>query len=143
MRVLLDTNIILDIVLRRVPWEKEAVAIFQASQDGRLHSAATSLSIATVFYVIRRKIGAAKARAVVRDCLDVFEILGVDRDTIESADALAGMDFEDDIQCAAALQGEVEAIVTRDPKGFSASSLPVLSPAQLLAALPPTPPATA
>lgn len=142
MRVLLDTNVILDAVLQRVPWHVDADAIFKAAAGGQVTCGATSLSLANVFYVVRRAEGAVKARAAVHICLKAFEILAVDVQTVTAADALTGADFEDNLQIAAGVQAGVDAIVTRDPAGFAASAIPVLTPADLLAqlSLPPSPP---
>lgn len=142
MRVLLDTNVILDALLQRVPWHIEADAILRAAAGGQLACAATSLSLANVFYVVRRVEGAGKARVAVRICLQAFDILAVDAQTVSSADALPGADFEDNLQIAAAVQAKTDAIVTRDPAGFAASPIPVLTPAGLLQQIStrPTPP---
>jgi hypothetical protein len=75
----------------------------------------------------------------VRICLKAFEILAVDAQTVAAADALPGADFEDNLQMAAAVQANVDAIVTRDPAGFAMSPVPVLSPADLLKQLSPQP----
>ena len=61
MRVLLDTNILLDVLLKRLPWEAEAAAIWQASEESRLMASVTSLSVANMFYVARRHAGLEKA----------------------------------------------------------------------------------
>lgn len=57
MQVLLDTNVILDALLQRVPWHVEADAILKVAAGGQLVCAATSLSLANVFYVVRRAEG--------------------------------------------------------------------------------------
>ena len=62
MRVLFDTNIVLDILLGRVPWHLEAAAIFQAGRDGKLTASVTTLCIANVFYVGRRCIAGESRR---------------------------------------------------------------------------------
>ncbi|MEN6452054.1 MAG: PIN domain-containing protein [Thermoguttaceae bacterium] len=133
MRVLFDTNIVLDVLLARFSWHVEAGAIFQAARKGKLDGAVTTLSIANIFYVGRRLAGLDKARVAVRDCLDAFDVLPIDRHTLEAALAMQGSDFEDDIQIAAATQAGLDAIVTRDPTGFAASHIPAYSPAELLA----------
>ena len=66
MRVLLDVNVILDAMLQRPPWHLDADAILQAAALGQLTCAATSLSLATVFYVGRQALGTSVARAGVR-----------------------------------------------------------------------------
>jgi predicted nucleic acid-binding protein len=140
MRVLVDTNIALDVMLQRAPWQADADAVLQASRDGRIAAAFTSLSTANVFCVARRHVGIARARQIVRDCLQAFEIIPVDRQTLEEADRLPGSDYEDNIQIAAAVSAGVDVIVTRDPSGYVASPVPVLTPAGLITRLPPPPP---
>jgi predicted nucleic acid-binding protein len=66
MRVLLDTNVILDSMLQRLPWHVEADAILQAAASGQVTCATTPLSLATVFYVGRRVVGTAVARTALR-----------------------------------------------------------------------------
>jgi len=132
MQVLLDTNVMLDSLLQRAPWHADADAILKAAANGELVCATASLSLANVFYVVRRLDGAAKARAAVRICLRAFDILPVDAQTLAAADALPGADFEDNIQIATAVQGKVDAIVTRDAAGFTASPVAVLNPSDLL-----------
>lgn len=137
MRVLLDTNVILDALLQRMPWRVEAEQILNAAAAGRLGCATTSLSLATLFYVGRRMLGATQARMAVRDCLNAFHVLAVDAQTLIDADAFPGADFEDNIQIAAAVQAGLDAIVTRDPVGFAGSPLTIYSPSDLLQQLPP------
>ena len=81
MRVLLDTNVILDAMLQRAPWHQEADAILQAAANGQVTCAATTLTLATTFYVGRKAVGNAAARAAVRRYLGAFTILPADKQT--------------------------------------------------------------
>jgi predicted nucleic acid-binding protein len=132
MRVLLDTNVLLDSMLQRPPWHADADAILQAAGHGEVTCAATVLSLANLFYVGRRVVGTDQARIGVQSCLNSFEIVAIDRQVLLDADALPGSDFEDNVQIAAAVASGLDAIVTRDPSGFAHSPLPVWSPAELL-----------
>lgn len=132
MRVLLDTNVILDAILQRPPWHKEADAILQAAAQRQVTCAAATLSLATVFYVARKVVGTAVARAAVANSLGAFTILPIDKQTLLDADAMPGSDFEDNILIAAAVTSSLDAIVTRNPADFSHSPLPVWNPAELL-----------
>jgi predicted nucleic acid-binding protein len=118
MRLLLDTNIVLDVLLKRAPWHQQAVAMFEAGRDKDLTAAVTTLCIANVFYVGRRLRGAEKARNAVRDCMETFEVLAVDRHTLEAAAVLSGSDFEDNIQIAAALQANLEELSPATKRTF-------------------------
>lgn len=132
MRVLLDVNVILDALLQRAPWRCDAEAILQADADGRLTCAATTHSLATVFYLSRKTIGTAGARTAVRQFLAALEILGVDEQTSRDADAMPGSDFEDNILIAAAVTHSFDAIVTRSSADFTHSPVPAYESAELL-----------
>lgn len=131
MRVLLDVNIVLDVLLKRIPWNLHAELIMQESRNGSLRTIAASHSITTIFYIARRLVGNEKAKTCIHLCLEVLEIQCVDKEILESAYNMNGPDFEDSVQIAAALRSGVDAIVTRDPAGFIISPVPIVSPAQL------------
>jgi len=132
MRVLLDTNVLLDSLLQRAPWNLESDEILRRAQPGVLDLAVTALTLANLFYVGRQIVGTAQARADVRRVAQTLDILPVDRSTILHADALSGSDFEDNIQIAATAIAGMDAIVTRDHSGFASSPISILSPAELL-----------
>jgi predicted nucleic acid-binding protein len=103
MHVLLDTNVILDAMLQRTPWHGDTDAILHAAGRGEVRCAVTTLSIANLFYIGRRIVGVQQARSDVRTCLNTLQILAVDRQVLIDADTLAGSNFEDNIQIAAAV----------------------------------------
>ncbi|MGO9601448.1 MAG: type II toxin-antitoxin system VapC family toxin [Isosphaeraceae bacterium] len=90
-------------------------------------------SITDVHYISRRLTNPENARNIVRRCLDELRVVAVTSDELETAYAFGGSDFEDDLQVACAVAASLDAIVTRDPKGFPLSPIPVLSPAELIA----------
>jgi len=132
MRVLLDTNVLLDAMLQRAPWHKEADAVLQAAALGQVSCAATTLTLATLFYLGRKVVGTAPARAGVRNYLAAFAILPIDKQTLLDADAMPGNDFEDNILIAAAVAASMDAIVTRNLADFAHSPIPVWDPAEVL-----------
>jgi hypothetical protein len=75
--------------------------------------------------------GVRAARSAVRDLIDLFQIAPVDRDVLSRAVASPLKDFEDAVLAEAGMASVVDAVVTRDPDGFKASRLTVLSPQQL------------
>jgi predicted nucleic acid-binding protein len=132
MRVLLDTNVLVDSVLQRAPWQQDADGILQAVALGKVSCAVASLSLATVFYVGRKAVGTVAARAGVRQFFAGFSILPIDRQTLLDADTMAGSDFEDNILIAAAVAAALDAIVTRNVGHFAHSPIPAWEPAELL-----------
>lgn len=136
MKLLLDTNIVLDILLERERWFEQAEALLDAIEAGRIESFLTATSLTTISYFARKERSAEEARRIVRICLDQFSIIAIDRKIVEDAYLLAGRDFEDDIQIACAIRHSLDAIVTRDEGGgFDASPVKVFRPEVLTAHL--------
>lgn len=132
MRVLLDTNVLLDVLLNRVPWFAEAAQVWDSHRDGHITAHVASFSLPTIYYIVKRHSGDLLARAAVRMCLETFEIIAVNRSTLELAAHQSGGDFEDNLQIACALQEQLQAIVTRDQNAWPASPLTVVSPTDFL-----------
>ena len=135
IHALLDTNVILDALLERAPWETDAGAIMQADFDGQFVAYVTATSLTDVFYVTRRQAGRERAWELVQATLNQLSIITVGADELEAAIMLEGNDFEDNLQIACAMSLQLDCIVTRDSSGFTGSPMPVLTPRQLLARL--------
>ncbi len=135
MRILLDTNIVLDALLDRQPWAAKAAIIWQASDEGQIVGYIVASTLTDIFYIARRLSDLETARKAIRLCLETFEICSVDRQALEQAYALSGNDFEDNLQIACAHIANLDAIVTRDSAGFKATTIPVLTPTEMAAQL--------
>ena len=132
MKVLLDINVVLDVLLNRPPWVADASAVWSAHTHGQVEASLAAFSVPTLFYIVRRQTDLITAQAAVADCLATFRIVPVDRTTLDKARTLLHDDFEDNLQLACALQAGLDALVTRDPSGFTSSPIPVLSADELL-----------
>ncbi len=97
------------------------------------HIAAYGLT--NLFCIARKVIGIEKSREAVRICLQTFEVASIGRAELELADSLTGSDMEDNLVLACDSLARLDAIVTRDPRGFAGSSVAVLSPTELLGEL--------
>jgi predicted nucleic acid-binding protein len=133
MKILLDTNLVLDVLLDREPFVAASSAIWAACDAGQLTGFVPASAVTDVFYIARRMTDVATARVAVGLCLASFVIAPVDRATLTDASMLLGRDFEDDVQIACAIRMDVAAIVTRNRDDFAHAPLPVLSPDELLA----------
>ena len=132
MRILIDTNVMLDVLLNREPWVAQSSAVWQANDEGHIVGHITACAIADIFYIARRLTTLETARAAVRICLEAFEVCPVDKQTLAQAETLPGSDFEDNLQIACANLAGLDAIVTRDESGFQTAAVPVLTPEELL-----------
>lgn len=132
MRVLLDTNVVLDRFLHRLPWYDEAQEFWGLIASGQIIGYVTGSMVTDIFYIARRPLGSQFALGIVRDCLDAFEICTVDLKALEEALALPGLDYEDNLQIVCARTADLNAIVTRDPTGFRGATIPILSPIEAI-----------
>lgn len=135
IHALLDTNVIIDALLERAPWETDAGAIMQADLDGQFVAYVTATSLTDIFYVTRRQAGRERAWELVQATLNQLSIISVGGDELEAAAMLEGNDFEDNLQIACAMSLQLDFIVTRDSSGFTGSPMPVLTPQQFLSRL--------
>jgi hypothetical protein len=95
MRVLIDTNILLDVLLDRAPFVTDSSSIWAACDAGQLVGYISASALTDIFYIARRAVDLATARIAVGICLSAFEICPVDRQTLERATTLSGSDFGD------------------------------------------------
>jgi len=133
LRILVDTNIVLDFLLEREPFRQDAERLFEAIASDQITGYVTATTLTNIFYIARRLTQSIeRARQAVAMTLTVMEVCPVDRATLEIALTSSLSDFEDAVQIACAIARNLEAIVTRDQQGFSNSSLPVLTTSQVL-----------
>lgn len=136
MRILLDTNVILDVLLDRRPWASDASAIWQCCDESQVvgHIAASALT--DIYYISRRMTDRARAMQAVQLCIQAFTVCTIDRLVVETALHYVGLDFEDNVLIACASLYRLDAIITRNPNDFQASSVPISSPAAWLVQFP-------
>lgn len=133
MRVLVDTNIVLDFLLQREPFFQDAELLFQAIDVGEIVGYVTATTVTDIFYISRRHTRSVEqARQAVSEILTAMMICPVDRVVLESAFNSGLADFEDAVQIFSAVNQGSKAIATRDAQGFLSSPIPILSIQELL-----------
>lgn len=127
LRVLLDTNVVLDWLLDRQPWADEALPIWQARDTGQLIAYIPASVLTDIFYIARRQVGSEAALAGVDQSL-ALEVVPVDKAILLRARALPGGDFEDNVGMACAEAERLDYIITRDTTGFRNSPVVAIEP---------------
>jgi len=135
MRLLLDTNVILDVLLDRSPHATDSAKVLAAAEVGQVQGFMGATTVTTIYYLAAKQLGRAGADEAVNNLLKLLEVAPVTRSVLEDALELEFTDFEDAVLAAAGKAAGVEGIITRDPKGFKNASVPVLSPTELVAVL--------
>lgn len=136
MRVLVDTNIILDDFLEREPFVEDAAALMELIESKRIVGYVTATTLTNIFYIARRQTRSIElARQAVSVTLGLMQVCLVDRSILEAAFASNLRDFEDAVQLACAIAENLDAIITRNPQDFTGAALPILSATELLESL--------
>ena len=139
MKVFLDTNILLDLLLERDGFETEA-RIFQMQEEGRCTLCVSILTMVNLAFVYQKTVGQDMAVVNLKYLSTLVEVLPMDGIMLQEALYQSGKDFEDTLQAVCASGGLCDCIVTRNVKDFQIkrglgkeiSLPPVLSPKDFL-----------
>ena len=135
MKLLVDVNVVLDVLLARDPWAAEAAALLTAIERGRAEGYLAGHTVTTVHCIVSRNRDRRSAARAVTDLLRIFEIVPVDKADLAQALVLPVRDFEDAVQAACALRMGADAIVTRNETDFKGAGVAASRAGALLARL--------
>ena len=135
IRVLLDTNIIIDFLNDRQPFSLHAADIFRQGRKKSIELFTSSHSFATIHYIMKKLLPEKELRSALTKLNQHIQILPVTEKEIQHALSSNHQDFEDSIQIFTALNGNIDYIVTRNIKDFQKSPVKVNTPDQLLQSL--------
>ncbi len=133
MRVLFDTNVLLDVLLAREPFARAAVELLALVDKGRIDGLLCATTVTTIHYLATKAIGSAAAGRHMRTLLDIFDIAEVNREVLSSSLQVSMKDFEDAVLHEAAIAADASGIVTRNVKDFAKSRIPIYAPEEFLA----------
>ncbi len=132
MRILFDTNVILDVLLDREPFSSTAAKLFSKVETGEITGYVCATTITTLHYISSKVIGADSAIEEINKLLMLFEVAPVNRAVLDAALTSGFKDFEDAVVHASGVYKETQGIVTRDFDSFKKSKINVYSPEELL-----------
>ena len=140
MRVLFDTNVVLDVLLARRPHVATAAQLLERVARKELDALLGATTVTTIHYLATKAVGTRQAQRHITTLLSLFEVAAVGRPELSDALALPFDDYEDAVLHEAARHAGATGIVTRDPAGFARAKILVYSPAELLRVLDAQPP---
>ena len=132
MKILVDANVALDVLLERHPFYIAGAQILSLSKAG-IDIFISASTVADMFYIIRKQLKDKKAAiGLLKKLLESVDVAAVTNNEIRRAIDLDWGDFEDAIQYAAGETITVDYLVTRNTSDFAAAALPVVTPDELL-----------
>jgi len=125
MRILLDTNVILDVILSREPYLNSSAAIFTLACQEKVEAFVTASSVTDIYYIVNKRLGDTTAREALRNLLNIFSIVCVDGNDCLCALDLPIADFEDALITVCAVKDYIDYIISNDREFLHITPLPV------------------
>lgn len=132
VKILLDTNIILDIALERQPFFGESEQVLFLVEQGEVEGYISASTFSDLYYIIRKAKGRDSTLEFLRYIATFCQVATVDNSVISMALASNFKDFEDAIQYSTAVINQIDAIVTRNPRDFPVTTPRIVTPDQLI-----------
>ena len=133
MRWLIDTNVVLDVLLKREPHFQDSAAVWKLCETDQAEGYVSALSFANLVYVMRRELTPAQIQDVLARMKLIFRFADFPASVLSRAAELQWPDFEDAVQSVIAEQINADCIVTRNVRDFKGSKVTAFTPAELLA----------
>ena len=133
MKILIDTNVVLDLLMRRRPFGLLAAKVFKLARFGDVDAYVSAHTVTTIDYVLRKVMLPEQRRATLIRLLSRVGVATVDHAVVQEALLSTLKDFEDAVTHSAAYAVGANLIVTRNVEDFSGSKVPALDPALFLA----------
>ena len=131
MKILIDTNIIVDNFARRDEYG-DSLGILDLCENKRLDGVVSTVTIMDVMYILRKHMGYAEARNSVLMLMQIVDVVPALKSDINAALIGDFSDFEDAVQVACAARVKADYIITRNVRDFKNSSVPPILPGDML-----------
>ncbi len=133
MKVLVDTNVVLDVLLDRRPHSADAARIFRLIEEGRMQGLLCATTITTIDYLLLHSLDRRAARTCLAQLIRLFDVAPVNRSVIEAAMRSRIDDFEDAVLEQSAAMAGADLILTRNARDFARGTVKVQDPKEYLA----------
>lgn len=133
MRMMIDTNIILDVLLEREPFFTSSKSVLDFCESKEIHGFISASSATDIIYLIRKGLGSTdEAYKALGHILDIVKILTVTNTDVMDAFLQKAKDFEDCLLATCAKSNKCSGIITRNKKDFLEFDITLYSPEEFL-----------
>ena len=132
MKVLIDTNIILDVLCKRPDFYKDSAKVFKLCEVKRISGVISALSIPNIMYILRKELDSEKTKEILDNLSLIFSIADLKADDLKKAADMQFKDYEDAVQSACAARIKANYIITRNIGDFTMSKVAAIKPIELL-----------
>lgn len=133
MRLMIDTNIFLDVLAEREPFYANSKAVLELCENKKVDGFLPASGVTDIFYLLRRQLHSVDlAYKALGSVLDIAKVLTVTNEDVLNAYIRRASDFEDCLMAICAKANKCDAIVTRNKKDFLTFGITLFSPEELL-----------
>ena len=132
MKVLIDTNVILDVLCRREGFYENSVKVMKYCEVNKITGVISALTIPNIVYIMRKELDAKKTKDVIEKLQLIFTVADLKAGDINKALSMNFKDFEDALQSVCASRIKADYIVTRNIKDFLLSKVTAITPSELI-----------
>ena len=131
MKILIDTNVILDVLCNRADFVEDSLKVFKYCEVDRIDGYISALSIPNIVYIMRKELDGERVKEILTALTSIFTVVDLrERDLLRAAD-WNFPDYEDALQAVCASRIKANYIVTRNIKDFKYSPVPAVKPSEL------------
>ncbi|MFZ4591377.1 MAG: type II toxin-antitoxin system VapC family toxin [Ignavibacteria bacterium] len=131
-KVLIDTNVVIDLLAQREPFYKNTSRLFTLASKKLITAYVSSLTLVTTHFIVSRELSETETRKVIRRFKSIANALDLKDAYLNMALDSDFKDFEDAIQYHTALSNNLDAIITRNKRDFKKSHIPVYTTEEYL-----------
>ncbi len=132
MRLMIDTNIILDVLLEREPFYGQSRAVLKKCEDREISGFISASTATDIFYLVRRALGSMDdAYTALGHILNIVKVLTVTNEDVNNAFLQRAKDFENCLLATCAKSNKCGGIVTRNKRDFVSFGITLFSPEEI------------
>lgn len=131
MKIFLDTNFIMDFLVRGPEYSKPAKEVLETANRFDIEFCVSFLTVANFAYILRKE-PKNKLNKYIKIIDDLFIILSNDKTHLLNSLDLSAADYEDAIQFSTAKDNKCDLIITRNKKDYKFSDIPIFSPQEFI-----------
>ncbi len=133
MKIMCDTNVILDVLLDREPFVEDSYKILSFCEEHRIDGFISASSITDIYYLVRKYTHSTElAYKAIGKLLEIVKVCSVTNDDVLVAYQKKAKDFEDCLLATCAKSIRCDYIITRNKKDFEEFDIPLFTPTELL-----------
>lgn len=132
MKVLIDTNVILDVLCARPNFLAASSKVWKYCEINKIEGYISALSIPNIVYILRKELTPEKTQDIIEKIFLIFTVIDLKADDLKKAAAMKTSDYEDAIQMTCATQIKADFIITRNIRDFEGSMIPAIKPSDFL-----------